>query len=107
MRYAAAMLGVVLAVSASQGAVPTMRAFMDANCKAMTDACTKPIVAALDAAAASGKIPAKCAAGRPPKAPMALDIALWQISHHDLDAKPMPEAVVTTAERLWPCAKAM
>jgi hypothetical protein len=64
-------------------------------------------LAALDAAAASGKIPAKCAANRPPKPPMALDIALWWVAHHEFDAKPMPDAMMMTAERLWPCAKVM
>jgi len=37
---------------------------------------------------------------------MALDIVLWWVGHHDLDAKPFADAAVTTAERLWPCSRA-
>lgn len=110
-RKAIFWVGPALAVCAAtlmtpaQAAEPTMRAFASAHCQSLTDACTGPITKALDAAAASGRIPAKCAAGRPPKPPMALDIALWWVGHHELDNKPLSEAVVATAERLWPCSR--
>src|ERR1700759_536394 len=87
----------------AHAATPTVHQFMQANCQQMTDKCTGPIIKALDAAAAAKKIPAKCAAGRPPKQPMALDIALWWVGHHDMDAKPFDDATVATAEKLWSC----
>ena len=66
---------------------------------------TAIIAHALTDAAKAGKISAKCAAGRPPMPPMALDIALWLVGHHDLDNKPIADASVIVAERLWPCSR--
>jgi len=103
----AALVLTAVAATNAQAAPVTTRQFLDANCQKMTDACTNPVAAALNAAAKAGKIPAKCVAGRPPMPPMALDIVLWLYGHHDLDNKPLAEAAVITAERLWPCARAM
>ena len=83
----------------------TARQHINAHCQTLTDACTAVIAKALNDAAKAGKISAKCAAGRPPMAPVALDTALWLVSHHDLDNTPIAEASVITAERLWPCSK--
>jgi hypothetical protein len=106
MRWWIAGAALVLTLStADAGAQPTARQFMDAHCKALTDACTGPIIQALNDAVKAGKISAKCDAGRPPKPPMGLDIALWWVGHHDYDNTPMPDAAVATAEKLWPCAK--
>jgi hypothetical protein len=101
-----ALTALVLCAMQADAGTQDTRQFIDANCQKLTDACTAPIVHALDAAAASGKIAAKCVAGRPPKQLMALDIALWLVGHHDLDAKPIAESAVITAERLWPCSRA-
>jgi hypothetical protein len=101
----AALLFAALAVASNAG-TQTTRQFLDTNCKTMTTPCTDPVLKALDAAAVSGKIPAKCVAGRPPKQAMALDIVLWLYGHHDLDGKPLADAAVITAERLWPCNRA-
>jgi hypothetical protein len=109
MRFALAAFAVVVAATAASAAAqgqPT-RQFVNANCQKLTDACTDPIAKALNDAAKAGKIPAKCVAGRPPMPAMTLDIALWWVGHHDLDSKPVADASVLTAERLWPCARAM
>ena len=107
MRLAAGGLAVLLLyASQASAAGQTTRQFIDANCQKMTNACTDTIVHALDAAVVSGKIGAKCAAARPPKQAMALDIALWLFGHHDLDNRPIADAAVITAERLWPCSRA-
>ena len=103
------VVALILAVAAcgAQASAQTTRQFIDANCKSLTNACTDPIAKALNDAAKAGKIPAKCAANRPPMAPVALDIALWLSGHHDLDNKPLADSAVITAEKLWPCSRAM
>ncbi|HUO91194.1 MAG TPA: hypothetical protein VMU08_18635 [Rhizomicrobium sp.] len=106
MKVSAGAVLIAVAIVATPAAAQTARQFLDANCKTMTAGCTDPVVKALDAAATAGKIPPKCVAGRPPKQAMALDIVLWWVGHHDLDAKPFADAAVTTAERLWPCSRA-
>src|SRR5690348_8131478 len=102
---AAAALAVP-AVAANLQSMPT-RQFINANCQKLTDACTGAITQALIPGRDSGKIPAKCFQNRPPLPPQALDIALWLVGHHDLDNKPISEASVITAERLWPCSRAI
>ena len=106
MKIAAALLGFAVVWTAASAAVPTdTTAKFMAACQSIKPECTNAIIAALDAGVRSGKISAKCAAGRPPKPGMALDIQLWWISHHDLDSKPLSQSAVMTAERLWPCEK--
>jgi len=109
MRPILAALAFALLATASAVADPLAtptRAFMNTNCKQLTNACTDVITKALTTGRDNGKIPAKCFQNRPPLPPQALDIALWLISHRDLDSKPISEAAIVTAERLWPCAKA-
>ena len=98
---------VILAAASAQAAnAPvTARQHIAAHCQTLTEPCTGVIAHALIDAAKAGKISAKCAAGRPPMTPMALDIALWLVGHHDLDDKPIADASVIVAERLWPCSR--
>ena len=106
MRVALPAILCAALVTATSAGAQTTRQFIDTNCKTMTAPCTDPIIRALDAAAVSGKIPAKCVAGRPPKQAMALDIVLWLYGHHEQDGRPLADATVTTAEQLWPCSRA-
>jgi hypothetical protein len=102
------LASLILAASASAhaaNAAVTARQHITAHCQTLTEPCTGVIARALTDAAKAGKISAKCAAGRPPMPPMALDIALWLVGHHDLDDKPIADASVIIAERLWPCSR--
>ena len=101
---AAAM--VFAAFTAAHAADGPTRAFINANCQKLTDACTRPISDALTKAAAAGKIPAACFKNRPPLPGQSLDIALWLFSHHEWDNKPLADSAVSVAEKLWPCSRA-
>jgi hypothetical protein len=100
------LAALILAAAAQAANAPvTARQHIAAHCQTLTEPCTGVIAKALTDAAKAGKISAKCAAGRPPMPPMALDIALWLVGHHDLDDKPIADASVIIAERLWPCSR--